>query len=64
MDIDKFVAPKPDKYDAAIDYLTALDAGRGSYFGEIAELIQELLGRVYELEEQLAAVDDDADEDE
>lgn len=39
-----------DKYDDAIDWLRKKDGGRGSYYDEVATLIEELLGRVYELE--------------
>jgi hypothetical protein len=47
--VQKFVdesRAREDKYDEAIAYLNEMDAGQGSYLGEIAELIQELLGRV------------------
>jgi hypothetical protein len=33
-----------DKYDDAIVFLRAQDAGQGSYFEECASLIEELLG--------------------
>ena len=37
-----------DKYDDAIVFLRAQDAGRGSYFEECASLIEELLGQLHE----------------
>jgi hypothetical protein len=39
-----------DKYDEAIAWLNKEDAGRGSYLVEVASLLEELLGRVFELE--------------
>jgi hypothetical protein len=54
MDVEKFLQRKPDKYQEAIDYLNSLDEGEGTYFGEIAELMQELFGWVYEAEAELA----------
>jgi len=39
-----------DKYDEAIAWLNKEDAGRGSYLVEVASLIEELLGRGFELE--------------
>jgi hypothetical protein len=45
-----------DKYDKAIEYLRELDAGQGSYLDEVACLIEELLGRVHELESAQAPV--------
>ena len=39
-----------DKYDKAIEWLNKEDAGQGSYLLEVASLIEELLGRVFELE--------------
>jgi hypothetical protein len=38
-----------DKYDDAIEWLRKKDGGRGSYLDEVATLIEELLGRLYEL---------------
>jgi hypothetical protein len=40
-----------DKYDEALAWLRKQDAGRGTYYEEVAGLIEELLGRVFELEE-------------
>ena len=37
-----------DKYDDAIVFLRAQDAGQGSYFEECASLIEELLGQLHE----------------
>ncbi len=37
-----------DKYDDAIIFLRAQDAGQGSYFEECASLIEELLGQLHE----------------
>lgn len=39
-----------DKYDEAIAWLRDQDRMRGSYFEEVACLMEELLGRIYELE--------------
>lgn len=39
-----------DKYDEAISWLREKDRMRGSYYEEVACLIEELLGRIYELE--------------
>ena len=44
-----------DKFDDAIEFLNNQDqlAGGGSYFGECASLIEELLGQLYEAEEKI-----------
>lgn len=39
-----------DKYDEAIAWLRERDHMKGSYYEEVACLIEELLGRIYELE--------------
>jgi hypothetical protein len=39
-----------DKYDEAIAWLRQKDRMTGSYYEEVASLIEELLGRIYELE--------------
>lgn len=39
-----------DKYDEAISWLREKDRMRGTYYEEVACLIEELLGRLYELE--------------
>lgn len=39
-----------DKYDEAIEWLRKQDAGQGTYYEEVAGLIEELLGRLWELE--------------
>jgi hypothetical protein len=46
-------ASPDDKYDEAIAYLREQDAGAGSYLEEIACLMEELLGRVFEAEAAL-----------
>lgn len=43
-----------DKFDDAIAWLREQDGNQGSYFEEVACLIEELLGRVHELEAELA----------
>ena len=45
-----------DKYDQAIEFLREQDKGTGSYFEECASIIEELLGRLYEQEEELQFV--------
>ena len=44
-----------DKFDDAIEFLNTQDqlAGGGSYFGECAIFIEELLGQLYEAEEKI-----------
>ena len=44
-----------DKFDDAIEFLNTQDqlAGGGSYFGECASFIEELLGQLYEAEEKI-----------
>ena len=44
-----------DKFDDAIEFLNTQDqlAGSGSYFGECASLIEELLGQLYEAKEKI-----------
>lgn len=44
-----------DKYDHAITWLRDKDRGRGSYYEEVASLLEELLFRVWELENSEAA---------
>lgn len=39
-----------DKYDEAIAWLREQDGMQGSYYEEVACLMEELLGRIYELE--------------
>lgn len=39
-----------DKYDEAIAWLRQKDRMKGSYYEEVASLMEELLGRIYELE--------------
>ena len=39
-----------DKYDEAIAWLREKDRMKGSYYEEVACLMEELLGRIYELE--------------
>jgi hypothetical protein len=39
-----------DKYDEAIAWLRQKDRMKGSYYEEVASLMEELLGRLYELE--------------
>lgn len=45
-----------DKFDDAIEFLNTQDqlAGGGSYFGECASLIEELLGQLYEAKEKIS----------
>ena len=45
-----------DKYDHAIEFLREQDKGTGSYFEECASIIEELLGKLYEQEEELQFV--------
>ena len=45
-----------DKYDQAIEFLREQDKGTGSQFEECASIIEELLGRLYEQEEELQFV--------
>lgn len=54
-----------DEYDEVIAYLRRKDAGRDGPHERAAECIEELIGRVYELEETLASMplEEDADEE-
>ncbi len=49
-----------DKFDDAIAWLREQDGNQGSYFEEVACLIEELLGRVHELEAELAPPEPEA----
>ncbi len=45
-----------DKFDEAIEFLRKVDNGMNSYFEECACLMEELLGRIYEQDEELQFV--------